>query len=282
MNKLNVRFDIVASTGRTATTYLSSALDQIDGVAACHEGYKAADKTNEPLLPLINLENDKMYRNPRSALEIVAEKRGQDILNKCGQSSKGQHIIDVAYYNPTLAAPLLEQLPDARMVGIIRNCAEFVRSSTTLHGEDPLPVGWPDPAKELTPREQFIAMGRLRPRPGSAAAGVWRAWDGIMRNIWLWEATNQLLVDAQRAYPKRVCLLRFETLRNQPAVFWRHLTRFLDLHPTQDMTRAGQNEKKNEKPFGYQIGDFESWSEDAQAALAASQKRIDESVSYEC
>ena len=282
MAKLNIQFDIIASTGRTATTYLASALDTLEDVTACHEGYLGAEKDRDPVLPLVNLENGQIYRDPETGVGIVAEKRGDDALLRCAQRTQNSHIIDVAYYNPVLSLPLLTRCRTTRMVGIIRNCAEFVRSSTTLSGEDLLPVGWPEPGKPLTPREQFIAMGRLRPRPGTPAAQAWRGWDGIRRNIWLWEETNLLLLDAWNKFPDRVSLMRFETFRDQPDLFWSRLSGAFSLNTQHQLSRAGRSDKQNRKPFGYQIGQPESWPEAAQEALAASQKRIDERATYEC
>lgn len=74
--ELRVRYDFIASTGRTATTFIASRLNRIGGVAACHEGYRGSDKGEEPLLPLINLENALVFGKPDTADDIVAEKRG--------------------------------------------------------------------------------------------------------------------------------------------------------------------------------------------------------------
>lgn len=282
MTAPNVQFDFIASTGRTATTFLASALNTVDGVLACHEGYLGAEKENNPALPLVNLENGQIFRNPDCGPEIVAAKRGPDVFTDIAKASGTAHIIDVAYYNATLALPLLRYMPSARMIGIIRDSGEFVRSSTTLEGEDLLPVGWPAIDKPLTQREQFIAMGRIKPPRKSEAGQAWRTWDALQRNIWLWEATNTLLIEAQEEFPDRVRLMRFETFRSQPDVFWKCVQKFFDLPIAADMASAGRKDKINRKSTGYQIGPPTEWPQLAQDALQASQDRINERVNYEC
>lgn len=283
MSDAACNFDIIASTGRTATTYLASALNQQAGILACHEGYPGSEKeTQTPALPLINLENARAYNAPDSALEIVREKRCAAVINAALAQYQQERMIDVAYYNPTLAHALLETLPGCRMIGLIRDCESFVRSCTTLHGEDPLPVGWPDPQKELSAREKFIAMGRIRPRRASPDKALWASWGAIRRNIWLWRETNLLLCAAKTAFPERVSLMRFETFKKSPETFWHHATGHLDL-PTFDAPPAAKKpDAVNKKPFGYQTGPAAEWSADDQNALADAQTLINESADYDC
>jgi len=113
---------------------------------ACHEGYVGSDKNSEPLLPLINLENNACFAKPEMAENVAAKKRNTDIIEQALSKSGAHTPIDVAYYYPTLSAGILQHLPDTKMVGIIRACEAFVRSSAYISGEDPLPVGWPDPS----------------------------------------------------------------------------------------------------------------------------------------
>lgn len=277
--KAQVQFDFVASTGRTATTFIASALNGFDGVAACHEGYLDGDKAAEPLLPLINLENAQAFTSPGAAQDAVAGKRSAEILAAAADAAGAARLIDVAYYNATLAHALLSAHPSARMLGLIRNCASFVRSATTLEGEDPLPVGWPDPAKTMSEREIFIEMGRIRPPRGSAAKSAWKDWSAVRRNVWLWEETNLLLCAAKEAYGARVSLVRFETFARDPASFWAHTARFFDLR---SLKAEGRADRVNKKPAGYQVGPVNTWAEGEQAAAHTSQTLIDERASYDC
>lgn len=134
-------FSFVSSTGRTATTFIASTLDTIDGVAACHEGYRGNNKNNPPVLPLINLENARAFSSDSAAEQIVRDKRNARIIGEALASTGQKQLIDVAYYNSMIGTQLLRQLPGCRMIGIIRDCESFVRSSTTITAEDPLPVG---------------------------------------------------------------------------------------------------------------------------------------------
>ncbi len=274
-----IQFDFVASTGRTATTFIASALNGLQGIAACHEGYLDGDKAAEPLLPLINLENAQAFTSPGAAQEAVSAKRSREVLAGAAEAAGAARLIDVAYYNATLAHALLGAHPSARMLGLIRDCASFVRSATTLEGEDPLPVGWPDPAKAMTEREVFIEMGRIRPARGTDAKSAWKGWSAVRRNVWLWQETNLLLCAAKEAFGDRVSLVRFETFARQPDAFWAHTARFFNLPSLQAEGRA---DRVNKKPAGYQVGPLDTWAEAEQTAAQTSQTLIDERASYDC
>lgn len=268
-----MQFHAIASTGRTATTFLARALDNLDGIAACHEGYRAADKDKTPLLPLINLENRQAFFSAEKAREIVAAKRSQDVLAKLDIDA--DTLVDVAYYNPVIAAALLERHPNLRLVGIIRELEPFVRSATAMEGEDLLPVGWPDPAKPLSPRERFIEMGRIKPARDSADAQSWDGWSAIMRNIWLWRETNALLLAALERFGERVLLLPFEDLSADGPAFLARIVDHLGL-PTAGIPEALEAAKHhhNRKSAGYQIGPLTEWSEEERNFAHDAQTRI--------
>lgn len=270
-----VQFHFIASTGRTATTFLARAMDQIDGVVACHEGYKAADKDSDPVLPLINLENRRAFDSLDNARDIVAQKRDRAAIEAALAAGGGSSLVDVAYYNPTIAVALLETHPDTRMVGIIRELEPFVRSSTATQGEDLLPVGWPDPEKPLTPREKFIALGRIRPAKGTPDGEAWADWSAIMRNIWLWRETNKLLIAAKKKFPDRVLLMKFEELGVNQNQFLSRIAAHFGLDSTGfDNALDAASGHKNQKPGGYQICPLSEWSDRERAFAEAAEAEL--------
>lgn len=277
-----MRFDFIASTGRTATTWLASVLNDLDGVTACHEGYTGAAKGETPLLPLINLENAQAYAQPASGARTVAAKRSPGVLAPLMAEQGVSHLIDVAYYNAVLAPALLAANPDTRMIGIIRDCEGFVRSATAMTGEDPLPVGWPDPDKPLSDREKFIAMGRIRPNRATPEKADWPQWSAIRRNIWLWQETNLVLARTRQQFPDRVRLCRFETFRRTPERFWAGVAELFALELAGVLPETGNRGAINKKPSGYQIGPRADWTAEEQAALDQSQTLIEEIVTYDC
>jgi hypothetical protein len=270
-----VRFHFVASTGRTATTFLARALDQLEGVVACHEGYRAADKDSEPIIPLINLENRRAYDSEEAAREVVAQKRSRNTLEAAATAAGAEALIDLAYYNCTIAGALLEAHGDTRMVGILRQLEPFVRSATAISGEDPLPVGWADPAKPLTPREKFIALGRIRPPKESTEADAWNDWSAIMRNIWLWRETNKRLLQVKRLHTERVLLMEFEGLQANPGRF---LTRIADHFGLRsegiDNALQAASGHRNLKPRGYEVGPLAEWTDQERRFAEAAEAEI--------
>lgn len=271
-------FHFIASTGRTATTFMAAFLDQLEGVSACHEGYSGGDESEQPLLPLINLENALCYRKPESAGDVVKTKRNSRNITEALDRSGGKVLVDVAYYNPMLADALLEYHKDSRMVAVIRDCASFVRSATCLYGEDPLPVGWPSPEKTLTEREKFIGMGRIRPLRASPDYDAWHGWSAICRNIWLWKETNRILLAAVETYPERALVLDFRSLKSDPEGFLRSVICHLGIPAPSDMggTIKACSTYRNEKPAGYQVGEPAEWLPEERSMLAHAQEQIDE------
>lgn len=272
-------FHLVGSTGRTATSLIAECLDRLPGIAACHEGHQR-DDDGPDLLPLVNLENFQVYRNRATGADVVAEKRSPAVIDAARRTAGADVIVDVAYYNAVLGDATLELHPEARLVGLIRSCESFVRSVTWLTGTDPMPVGWPDPDKEMSPRERFIGMGRLRPTSGHDFDN-WPAWGAIERNIWLWRETNARLCDARDHWPDRVVLLDFGTISNGTGAFLRTVLDGLGL-----LGRAGidadlelavdASDRVNERTGGYQLGESRTWTESQRTMLRAATDEIGE------
>ena len=261
-------YHLVGGTGRTATTFIAAALNELDGIVGCHEGYVGSNHEATPALPLVNLENNQAYQDPGFAERVIVDKRSPQQLAAVFERYSAGTIVDVAYYNATIATALLAAYPSSRMVVVIRDAEAFVRSATQVDGEDHMPVGWPDPNKELSAREKFIAFGRIRPRRGSAEYACWKDWSAISRNIWLWRETNLCLLDAKTAYPDRVTLIDFSLLRQDRDEFWRQLLAGLDI-PV-DPGRIDHNcvhRFHNRKPDGKQVGAAKTWSEAERAQL---------------
>lgn len=262
-------FHFIASTGRTATTFLADALNRVDGCLACHEGHEGGAHGGDGTLPLINLENRKCFYSADFARQTIDAKRSEPVINAALESNGSKVLVDVAYYNAGLAEALLAQHPETRMVGIIRDCESFVRSATAMTGEDPMPVGWPDGAKPLSQREKFIGMGRLKPAADTPETASWKAWSAIEKNIWLWRETNLHLLRSAKAHPQRSLILKFESLKADQVGFLRQIIKHFQLECTEleRLIRDAAAESRNTKPSGYQVGQSDSWSQNEQAML---------------
>jgi len=273
------RLAFIGSTGRTATTFIAAVLNQLPGVLACHEGYAGSEKDQAPVIPLINLENRQAYLKPGSADDIVKSKRNIGLIRRLSSGDNIGLFVDVAYYNSILAIPLLKAHAQAKFIGIVRDCESFVRSATTLQGEDPLPVGWADNKKTLSPREKFISMGRIVPRPQTSEKERWNDMSAIEKNIWLWGETNLALIDASRECPDRVALMRFEWIKDDNgAVFFSRIADNLSIdRDVMAQAVSARDEKfRNRKPQGYQVAEAKAWSVRERQYL----KRTVENIEY--
>ena len=256
VTKLYPRLAFLASTGRTATMFLAATLGSLPGVAAFHEGHDVGDPSS-PRLPLINLQNGPAWHDPALAHRTVAQRRDYATLGAA--AGDADLVIDVAFYNAPLLRALAERLPAARLLVVFRRCESFVRSATIVEGEDLQPAGWADPTKALTDRERFIAMGRLRPGPGTPEAEAWPQWSAIQRNIWLWHTVNTRLAAMVEELPQAVPLF-FEQLVAEPAGFWFNCLAALGIDGPGHRARCVERSsiRMNARP-DYQVGPASSW-----------------------
>ena len=275
-------FDIffIGSTGRTATTFISTVLNQIEGVVAFHEGHYIKNEKYLPVLPLINLENKAIYHKKIPAQNVVDHKRSKECLFNVLKSYKANYFFEVAYYNPMLGLALMQTYNNAKYIGVIRDCASFVRSSTTLVGEDPMPVGWPDEKKNLSEREIFISLGRIKPKVGDDDFENWKNWTPIMKNIWLWRETNRKLLEIKSNFADRTILVDFNTLKNNPRKFWQTFVNCIPIPGlTEDkiliLAESVAKSSWNKKSGGYQIDPFDNWNIEEQDFANVAQEEID-------
>lgn len=271
-------FLAIASTGRTATSYIAEALNHVTGIGALHEGHLGND-SGPDMLPMVNLDNFQCFKSRERARAVVAEKRSPDVLDAARRQLGVELLVDVAYYNSVLLAELLDQSPTTHGAIIIRDCESFVRSATWFTGTDPMPVGWPDPAKPLDSRERFIGLGRIRPFAG-ADVDAWPQWSAIERNIWLWRATNVSLCAAWGEFHDRVHFIDFKEFVTHPkANIDTLLTTIgfpLDNEQSAQLERAlvQAHARQNERRGGYQIGTAETWTSRQRRLLAEATEDI--------
>lgn len=272
-------FHVIASTGRTATSLLADAIHRLPGIAACHEGHAGNDAGTD-LLPLVNLDNFQVFKDRRRGPDVVARKRSAEVVATALETSRREVLVDAAYYNAVLGEAILEAHPTARLSGIIRDGESFVRSVTWLDGEDPMPVGWPAPDKELTARERFIGLGRIRPVDGPDL-DAWDHWSAVQRNLWLWRETNHRLLDCKDRWPERVDLVDFSEIRAGAAAFTARVLdglRLLDrpgvAAAVHDVVRSAQA-RANARSGGYQIGTRDTWSASERAMLVVATEEIE-------
>ena len=271
-------FLAIASTGRTATSYIAEALNRVDRIVALHEGHLGNDSGRD-VVPMVNLDNFQCFKSRERARTVVAEKRSAALVDAVAREHGAELLVDVAYYNSVLLAEILDQVPTAHGAIVIRDCESFVRSATWFTGSDPMPVGWPDPAKALDSRERFIGLGRLRPFEG-ADAEAWSGWGAIERNIWLWKTTNVLLCDAWQLFPERVHHIDFKEFTSDPtgvlAALMVTIGCPLDVDQRDQLGRAlvEAQTHQNERRGGYQVGTSEAWTTGQRQLLAEAETEI--------
>ena len=197
--------------GRCGTMALANLLNNEPGVTCLHEGkVRVREQAGEKLLPFLTLQNHQAYEKPETAAALFVRYRGDMAVR--GKASGSAWFGDVAYNYAPFLAHVPAVLPGARVFVVFRNGVDFVRSATTLEGDNPAPLGWPPRDRSLNDIETFIGLGRWRPRVGERWHAEWTAdFDHFERNAWLWAETNRVLLDAlDRLDPAMAMRIRFE------------------------------------------------------------------------
>ncbi|MFM8388057.1 MAG: hypothetical protein ACKOA5_02285, partial [Actinomycetota bacterium] len=87
-------FLAIASTGRTATSYIAEALNMLPGIAALHEGHLGND-AGPDVLPMVNLDNFQCFKSAARAAEVVAAKRSAVVLDEAQRALGVGLLVDV-------------------------------------------------------------------------------------------------------------------------------------------------------------------------------------------
>lgn len=270
------RFAFCASTGRTATMFLAQCLNRLTDVVGLHEGHSLSDSTSIPRLPLINVHHRKAWHDPVYADRLVADRR--DIATLSAAADGAWLLIDAAFYNAPLLAPIARQHPNCLLIVIFRRCEGFVRSATIVSGEDLQPAGWPDRSKPLTNREKFISLGRLKPAPDHPDSASWSNWSAIQRNIWLWTTVNRHLLDFTLGNINCHAVY-FEDLVERPDLFWTALLQHLECYSLSTLAECiGFSISKVNRRAHYQIGRTESWQPAERALYAERARPLEEEI----
>lgn len=208
---------------------LANLLNSEAATICLHEGkFRYGEQPGESVLPFLTLQNGQAYARPSTAESLFQRFRGS--VRAAAEASSCRHFGDIAYNYAPFLKSISEVLPEARIIAVFRNGVDFVQSAAATQGEDETPVGWPPRDKPLTQVEQFIALGRWRPRPDSPWAEDWEGWDHFERNAWLWAETNRVILDAvEEIDPGRICVLRFEDFFGSLETAYPRLREFLGL-----------------------------------------------------
>ncbi len=182
-----------AGAGRCGSMYLSNLLNAEEGLLTLHEGkIREREESLEQWIPFLTLENYQAYAKPELAQGIFQSKR-KNVYDIC-EKEKLKGFGDIAYNNSPFVSVIPKVFPEARLIVLVRDGRNFVRSVYTSDRPDPTPVGWLDATTELTDLERYIAMGRLRPLKGSASFEEWKNYSPIEKNAWLWAETYRTVL----------------------------------------------------------------------------------------
>jgi hypothetical protein len=246
--------------GRCGTMAIANALAAEAGVVCTHEGkVRHGAVSGKRVLPFLTLENRIAYEWPERAVEIFGKLRGD--MPAIAARAGAAHLGDIAYNYAPFVPAIGATFPEAKLIVIVRNCVDFVRSATQADGEDPTPVGWSKRDKVLSAVERYVELGRLAPRQGDPLAARWDCLDHLARNAWLWAETNRLIVEAlANRPPGGTYLLRFEEFFRDARTNYRGLRDFLQLNGEPSATVLATFDRPINRRAERILGPPETWA----------------------
>lgn len=185
--------------GRCGSMLLANLLNSECDTLCVHEGkVRVGTQSQKQWLPFLTLENYRCYARPETARDVFFDRR--KIMLEILDNHNYNFLGDIAYNY----APFTEVIPSvfehAKLIVLTRDGRDFVRSVYTSDRPDPLPVGWLDENTELTDLEKFVALGRLRPLPGSNDEERWKNMSPVQKNAWLWSETYRKIFDGLKSW----------------------------------------------------------------------------------
>jgi hypothetical protein len=231
-------------TGRCGTMTLANLLNEEAKTVCLHEGkFRHGETAGEQWLPFLTLQNLHGYFHPERNVDVLHQTRGEVEARRTAAGL--DRLGDIAYNYAPFVGQLPQVFPTSRLFVMVRDGRDFVRSVYTSEVPDPTPVGWPDADRKLDKVERYIALGRLRPRPGDPLAKTWDKLPPVGKNAWLWAETNRLILDGLAAWPTdQVRVLRFETFFADPLGNYDQLRAFLGIDRPLPASVPGLLEKR--------------------------------------
>jgi len=217
-----------AGAGRCGSMMLANLLNAEDRVLALHEGkIRKREESKQQRLPFLTLENFQAYAKPEQAKQIFADRRKGVATIIADENLRA--FGDIAYNNSPFVAAIPKVFPKARLIVLVRDGRDFVRSVYTSDRPDPTPVGWLDADVELSDLERYIALGRLRPLPADPVANKWPTMSAVAKNAWLWAETYRVVMDGVESSwnQDQVMIVRAEDMFADPAEKYHEIRDFL-------------------------------------------------------
>ena len=212
-NKMEVgdRSFFGVGSGRYGTMLLTNLLNSEKDTLCLHEGkVRNVEESGEQILEYLTLQNRMVYHDPSKAFEVLGKTRNNisDIL----RSKDLDRIGDIAYFYAPFVHAIPEKFPNSKLIVVVRDGIEFVRSAITNEIPDPTPVGWLD-RKPINKLEKFISLGRLKHHSTNPIYNEWDSLSEISKNAWLWSETNKIIFQGIKSWtPDHVLVVRFEEL----------------------------------------------------------------------
>jgi len=191
---------------------------------------------------------------------------------------------DIAYNNAPFTAVIPQVFPDAKLIVLVRDGRDFVRSVYTSERPDPLPVGWLDADTELTDLEKYVAFGRLRPVPGLPDHACWNDMTAVQKNAWLWSETYRIIIDGLSAWnDTQTMIVRAEDFFADVEGTYRNIRCFLGFKfemSRQTKSLLTSNINKRSSKSSYVLPHHSNWNQKTQCEFWSEAEMMMHNLGY--
>lgn len=248
----------VLSTGRTGTQTLAALLGLAKNVFAYHE----------PIPKLYGLSKlSYQHSNDRLGCEILQEAfltARRELLDYSLDCGRGY--VETSPQTTFLAPIILDAIPEARFIHLVRDPRDVVRSGMRR--------GWYDGSP--------FDKNRIVPRPDSEVSRQWKVYNAFQKNLWLWTETNRWISKFYSGLPAdRTRLVHSEDVFSSDEETMSRLFAFAGapVPSSWKMTRV-LNKKLNAQKTG-QFPKPSAWSEEMYSDLLAIAGETARDLGYE-
>ncbi len=251
----------IVSTGRTGTKFLAHALNEhVKEVLAFHEPFKETI--------------DLSYRffhtkevNEISSFSTDFLRLRRKVLDKANRREK--IYVESDGYNRLLIPVIKDCLPNAKILHIIRNPVDIVRSIASrgdVTSSGFLAKIMIDKNLEISPLEV----------PNDPFRKAWTSFDVVGRAAWLWYFYNNEILKEIEDY-KYSLTIKFEDIFKEGVVDLNEITNFICHYgvASSNFERVQKNDTKQ-----FQIGDYITWTEKQKADFHMIIDRLSDKFSY--
>lgn len=248
----SLQVSFIISTGRTATKFLAKLLST---------AFERMDARHEPSPDLFDI--GTRFARSEATLEAACAELRDARLHICGQVRRSgcDHYIEANNNLAYLITPLRRLFPDARIIHLVRDGRDFVRSAYSKTARPGAGRGRPALVMSEEDHRRRLQASDL---PDDPYRSRWPQMSRFERICWYWQRKDGIICEALRS-DELALTVKFEDVFNQSSAyqgFW-DMVNFLGLRTRLSVTVDRVHEvmgRKENATEEYLLPSWTDWS----------------------